>query len=362
MKSKLLLISFFLVIVIYHKPVNAENRTGNVNAKKTKTEASAPPADSDRKIEAPPAEPESSKSDLSAERIDPLSKYFLTGQFVIGTPGFSLELENQNQTKKVSYAPNLKGTVGIGISFKDLIGATASLHGSPSADSYTKGSTDYDDFHFVFDFKNFFIEAQYQRYNGLYVSNSTEVDPTAAGNILAPNISMQNILLEFTYVFRPQKFSIQAAISRTERQIHSGGSWLIGAKATQTTLENATGLIPTQIRSYYGADQDLTKDRSRTLMLTGGYAYTISFSEKFFSTLLGVVGYGWGDSSFASATSTSSLTYGASTVGLKFVLAYNGDSLIAGISSENDSTLSLTNTVRINSNPTLSQLFVGTRY
>ena len=175
-------------------------------------------------------------------------------------------------------------------------------------------------------------------------------------------MSMQNILLAFTYVFKPKNYSIQAALSRTERQIHSGGSWLAGIAATQTTIENSSGLIPSQVRNYFGVDQNITKDRSRTLMGTGGYAYTISFTEKFFTSLLGVVGYGLGDSSYTVSNVTSSLNFGAFTFSAKLVIAYNGDSFITGVSSESQVTNYQTQSIKINSDPMLSQLFFGTRY
>ncbi len=327
----------------------------------SKVESKAEPKAETKAIVAPD-EATAPKLALSQDRVDPLSKYILTGQIVFGTPGFSLELENQNQAKKVSFAPNLAATIGFGLNYKDYVGATVSFKSGPQANSVAQGSTEYDDFHFNFDFKNFLVETQYQRYNGLYVSNTAEVDSTAIGNILAPNMSMQNMLLAFTYVFRPKNFSIQAALSRTERQIHSGGSWLMGGAATQTTIENAAGLVPSQIRTYFGTDQNMTKDRSRTLMMTGGYAYTISFSEKFFATILGTLGYGWGDSSFVVSNVTSNFNFGASSLGAKIVIAYSGDQFIMCISGESLSTISQTKSMRINSDPIFSQAFFGTRY
>lgn len=301
-------------------------------------------------------------ANAASDRVDPLAQYFLTGQLVFGISGFSLNLQNQDQTKKIEFDPNLVTTIGVGLSFKDYIGVTASFHAGPETDPVNRGHTAYDDFHFDFDFKNFLVEAQYQRYKGLYVSNTSDIDPTLRSNILEPNMSMQNILLAFTYVFNPKNFSIQAALSRTERQIHSGGSWLLGALGTQTTIENSEGLLPTQIRSSFGADQNITKDRSRTLMVTGGYAYTAVLTDKFATTLLGDLGYGWGDSSFTDPIGTTNLNYSSNTLGLKLVIAYNGDLLISGISIEAQTVFSQTNSIRINSAPVLSQIFFGSRY
>ena len=357
-------IAFFLFLAILSAQSNLwaeSDKAANKSTLKTKPKGATAPTP-----EAPkPAEEVPPKVEMKIdqpERIDLLSKYLLTWQVVFGTPGFSLELENLNQTSKVSFAPNLSETVGLSINFRDYFGVTGSLHGAPKADSAQRGHTDYDDFHFDFDFKNFLVETQYQRYNGLYVSNTPAIDSTYVGNLLEPNMSMQNILLAFTYVFKPKNYSIQAALSRTERQIHSGGSWLAGIAATQTTIENSSGLIPSQVRNYFGVDQNITKDRSRTLMGTGGYAYTISFTEKFFTSLLGVVGYGLGDSSYTVSNVTSSLNFGAFTFSAKLVIAYNGDSFITGVSSESQVTNYQTQSIKINSDPMLSQLFFGTRY
>ncbi len=303
---------------------------------------------------------------FSAERsdhIDPLEQNFMTLQVAEATSGFSLALINSQGNRTINYSPNILTSTSVSVAFKDYIGASFSFRGAAEPQTqYSKGTTDYDDFHFTFDFSNFYIEGVYQRYNGLYISNSSDADPTVKGNILLPNMSVQNIVFNYTYIFRPKTFSISAALSRTERQIKSGGSWLMGGSLIQTTLANATGMLPLAVRNQYGPDQNITDDRTRCLILTGGYGHTFVFAEKYFATLIGNIGYGLGESSFNDSVQSFHAGYTAFKVALKAILAYNGDSFLAGADVQADSLTSQTNSMQIQSGPIFVTFFVGTRF
>ncbi len=298
----------------------------------------------------------------SSDRIDPLSQNFMTVQVNTATPGFSLDLANSDGNKTVSFAPNLTSTYGVSVAFTDYIGGSVAFHGAADPNQASKGQTSYDDFRFTFDFKNCYVEALYQRYNGLYVSNSVEVDPSAKSNILAPNMSMQNISLNYTYAFQPKNFSILAALSRTARQIRSGGSWLLGGSFIQTTISNTAGLLPQAIRSQFGPDQNITDVRSRSLSTKGGYGYTFAITDKSFITLLGDLGLGWGDSTFNDSLNSFHVGFTSILGDAKIIMAYNGDSVICGISGDTQTILSKTNSMDIHSSPTLTTLFLGTRF
>ena len=149
-------VAFFLFLAILSAQSNlwaesdkAADKTANKSTIKTKPNGATAQTPEMPK----PVEEVSPKVELQIEqpeRIDMLSKFLLTWQVVFGTPGFSLELENLNQTSKVSFAPNLSETVGLSINFRDYFGVTGSLNGAPKADSALRGHTDYDDFHFDF--------------------------------------------------------------------------------------------------------------------------------------------------------------------------------------------------------------------
>jgi hypothetical protein len=298
-----------------------------------------------------------------ADRIDPLDQSFMTLQMASATSGFSLALINSQGNRTINYSPNLLSSTSLSVAFKDYIGASFSFRSAAEPQTqYSKGTTDYDDFHFTFDFSSFYFETIYERYNGLYILNSSDADPSVRGNILLPNMSVQNIVFNYTYIFQPKNFSISAALSRTERQIKSGGSWLMGASYIQTTLANASGLLPPAVRNQYGPDQNITDDRTRSLIVTGGYGHTFVFAEKYFTTLLGNMGLGAGESSFSDTVQSFHAGYTAFKIALKVIFAYNGDSFIGGADVQADSLTSQTNSMQIQSGPVFVTLFVGTRF
>lgn len=298
-----------------------------------------------------------------APRVLDLNEHKLTAHLILASPGFDLHILNQDQSREIVYRPNLASTTGVSLDYKDLIGISVAFRGdvAPSPDN-PKGDTNYDDFRFSFDYKNFLIESSYQRYHGLFISNSNSLSSTYSNYVVLPNMSLSHIATSVLWVKNPKRFSHHAALSRTERQIKSGGSWLFGGSLAQTRVENSESFIPSLIKTDFGLYRDIQYNRYASLCAVAAYAYTVAWTEKIFSSLALGFGLGPGFSHFEDALHEYNSSYISYHVKAKIIIAYNGDQFISGIGLDTESTSAIADSISFSSNPSLFYLFFGTRF
>lgn len=292
-------------------------------------------------------------------------KTFVTKLFA-EVPGYDLQFKSQIHSKNLKFQPHVAGVTGVSVSLLGLFGVGYGFRNPiKEEDLNKKGKTDYEDWRFSFAYDEFNLDLNYQSYEGFYLENSETVDPSWSSGqdfLQYPDMKLENISLNFTYVWSPDDFSLAAPLDHTVRQNKSGGSFLLGAAVNQTRFSNSEGLFPDAVAAQYGDDQNLTEVRFLALTAKAGYGYTFIWSENWYASLAALLGGGVHLGKFNTPTTSYDKQDSSYKADALISIGYNGDSFLSGLTATADSTSFKTDSTEISSNIWKLRLFLGARF
>ncbi len=238
----------------------------------------------------------------------------------------------------ILYEQNVSTRMGVGVDFSQ-IGFYLSFNTlQPEQDENIYGLADNTDFQFHFYFKKLALDLYYQDFRGYYLSNSAEV-LGAATPIVRDDMRSEFYGGSAYWIFSHDRLSIAAANAGTERQVSSGGSWLMGLGYSEQWLRSNGVLAPTGLETTYGEMGALQQGKFKTLHLSAGYAYTWVFVPKWFFHFWISIGAGPQHQDFVSRITGSVKRWAPASKGVgRFSLGYNGDTFFCAINAVNDST------------------------
>lgn len=174
-----------------------------------------------------------------------------------------------------------------------------------------------------------------QQFKGFYWGNPDEVNRLINQRAFPKRPDISNRLFQTSgyYIFSPNRFSNMGAQGENERQTRSGGSFLAGLGFAADRMRGDTALIPMSQRENFGASRQLKEVRSRLFHVSGGYAHTFVWRQKWFASIYLVPGI-----AYFSATETDVEGYRSSQKSegtLRFEnrisLGYNTDTYFTGL-------------------------------
>ena len=285
-------------------------------------------------------------------------------------PSYNIELKARNEQgaavgTSVKLAPHLSALSGVDLSTSIIGLGYATKAVSSEEEIRMKGETDYDDYRLSLTFPSLFFLLNYQSYQGFFIENSTTIDPTTGGSnpsILYPDLHLTNASVNATYTFSPESFSLKAAWDQTVRQSSSGGSWLAGVYVGDTRFKNNAPLVPSQIRSGFGVDQDLREGRFSSVIARGGYGHTFVLSQKWFFSLTGLLGFGPQMGKTYDGIEDRKHNTTASLADFFVSTGFNGDTFFAGFYGMANLTNYTTQSVQITSAINVSRIYLGVRF
>lgn len=290
----------------------------------------------------------------------------------VETPSYDFRLKVRTHDgsgvtgRQVIWSPNLRTLSGADVSIGDWIGFGYAGKGPMSnRDRVNKGITDYDDWRLNIAFESIFVLLGFQKYQGFYLQNSSSIDASTGGS--APSIQssamkIQNVTASLTYIFHPQRFSLKAAFDNTVRQESSGGSWLVGVGASEIIFSDEQPLIPSQIRSEYGVDQNLIKGRFSAFLVRGGYGHTFVLGRKWFVSLTALLGLGVQAGKSTDTIETRSNNSNANLLDALLSAGYNGDQFFSGLQVIGTTTTYRTTSIEIDSAIYSTKVYIGVRF
>ncbi len=231
-------------------------------------------------------------------------------------------------------------------------------------DKLQKGGTEYEDWRLNFAFKQFHVKLNYARFKGFFIEDSREVNPSwNEGDPFyqKPELISQNIGVNFTWIINPDDFSLVAAYDQTERQEKSGGSFLIGAAASETLFEDQDQIIPTNVQGPFGQHQHITEGRFQSFTVKAGYGYTFVLAKKYFAALSGQFGFGRQYMKIKGTDFSDSTWAPAKKGDLIVSLGYNGDDYYSGLFASGDQTDYKTGEMEIAVNQWMVRAYFGFR-
>lgn len=266
-----------------------------------------------------------------AAHWDPAGEETLFAQFGINANSLSVELQPEIG-KKLNYQPNVGGKLWYGLSYGDVGVSLGFSQYATSERDAMYGASRSTDFQFHFYLTKIILEAYYQSYEGYYLQNQGDVDPSHTANqpfFHIPSFETRHLGAGITYVLNKDEFSAAAAFSQTSRQLRSGGSWLVNSSLTDHKLTTNQSLIPSFLSGQYGKVEDLRSAYLTSLSVGGGYAHIFTYANYYFSALLMVnlcqqyqkIGY---------TTNSEEGWVGNTQSGTKISVGYNGEKFTMG--------------------------------
>lgn len=269
------------------------------------------------------------------------TSYFISYADQLNLKVFGILKSNQighydNFTEEyVYYRPNENFNLGIGVSHYWLGLDIAINFPFINNDNDIFGDTRRFDIQASAYIKRLAIDFNYQKYQGYYGSNAASYIPGFNINQpeypIRPDIRSFNLGANALWIFSPHRFSYRAAFVYNERQIRSGGSWLLTSGLSIFEMDADSTIIPIQLRDRFNTDADFRDTRYVNLGLGGGYGHTFVIGKKWFFSLTLAVGLGPTFKNDKKVSETDIRMAVRATV--RAAIGFNGPKYFYGISS-----------------------------
>jgi hypothetical protein len=185
----------------------------------------------------------------------------------------------------------------------------------------------------------FWVNAVWQRFSGMYWSNPD----AAARTILQPgyfpirdDIFCNLLHLNAFYIFSPNRFSNPAAQGENERQLKSGGSFLLGLGFFFDVMHGDQPFIPQSQATNFENLAQVNEIKARFLSLSGGYAHTFVLFKKAYFSIYMIPGLSRFNASQTTLSDEKRTAKGqwAPRLDLRLSMGYNTDKYFGGIMAQ----------------------------
>jgi hypothetical protein len=152
----------------------------------------------------------------------------------------SLSFDVRNgDSDKVKYKPNNSYSLGLGVYLFEISAEISFELPMNEKSQSTFGSTEAREIHANFLGNNWGVDVFRQRYDGFYFTMPSRTAPSVI--VKRPDIELTNTGVNGIYAFNKRRFSLKSAYNYSERQLKSGGSFLItGNLNTFKTVQQVT--------------------------------------------------------------------------------------------------------------------------
>lgn len=191
----------------------------------------------------------------------------------------------EGEKRRVNYAPNDRGYIGIGAYIFDVgleLAVKIPAAFERSKDKY--GETDFIDFQGNIYGRKWCFDGTFQKYKGFYLNNAKDISPgfQAGDNFpQRPDLSVMNIILNGIHIFNHQKFSFRSGFNQADKQIKNAGSLILLLSTARYSINADSLIIPGEVVSDYGDGGTLRGGSFITFSVLPGYAYNFAFRDFF---------------------------------------------------------------------------------
>lgn len=201
-------------------------------------------------------------------------------------PNYSqVEIRNPDISDNMLFKPNPQSLFGFGFSYSWIgLGVSFTL---PSTDEDTKkyGKTQKFDFEAHYTLRRLMIDLTLKSYKGFYLNNPKDyIDNWNSSSPYpqAPNLQTVSIAGSFAYIFRPDRYSPNAAYSFTRAMRRSGGSWMIGGFISINGIGSDSSIVPKAIKTYVDPKLELNSVVFSNIGFSFGYSHLFTIFKKNF--------------------------------------------------------------------------------
>jgi len=200
------------------------------------------------------------------------------------------------------------------------------------------GESKYLDLSFQTSFRSFIADYYFQWNRGYYVSNPDDFMTRTTGSSYPLRGDMRTNLVGFniSYLFNSERFSYKASFQQNEFQKRSAGSpiagvegyWMLGMADSSFVAGSMPGLYADDSSSYNQADL-------YNFGLSGGYAYTFVWKERFYLSMATTFGLSAGFHRLHNTADSYTCCQGFSaglTNNTKIAVGFNNNNYYVGLS------------------------------
>lgn len=269
-------------------------------------------------------------------------------------------VDREGGNRKINYAPNDRGYIGIGTYIFDVgleLAFKVPLAFGRSKSRY--GDTDFIDFQGSLYGKKWSADATFQKYDGFYVSNAADIYPDFDVEKNYPqraDLSVMNISLNGIHIFNHEKFSFRSGFIQADKQIKSAGSPIMILSATRYSVNADSLLMP-----FSESNKNFKDGRFVSLSLMAGYAYDFVLNN-FFVKLNANGGAGVQHQKFEMGSGGKQQWDLAPKLNFRAALGYDNERFFAGASFMMQKTSIDFEGIRINNTTGNYKIFVGYRF
>lgn len=245
------------------------------------------------------------------------------------TTSFEVALQ-KDRNQRLTYKPNNSFGLGAGI-YAFGIGAEFTFAIQPKQElQYTYGHSSATDLQLNLLSKRWGMDVFTQHYAGFYVTDPNKTIPAGTPFPQRPDISTWNTGLNGIYVFNKNKYSLRAAYNFSEKQLRSGGSFLLSGTLNTFSLRADSAVYGLNYEAVLGANSAFQKLDYTTLSVAPGYGHTFVYKNLFLNASLSV-----GPAHHWVYYQSHGVDYNSTTVNTffdaRFAVGYNGDKFFMGV-------------------------------
>lgn len=267
-----------------------------------------------------------------------------------------------DRSKVLNYRPNNSFGVGVGFYLFEVAIELTSAIPLNEKNRATYGESDVRDLQINFLAKNFGGDVYNQNYRGFYVADPNNLVVTDEDFAKRPDIEMVNTGLNGIYIINHEKFSLRSAYNFSERQLKSGGSFVVTGTLNNVRLRSDSSILGSRYRDFFPVDGAFNEMRYTTLSLAPGYTFSLVYRSFFLNTSLAVgPAHHW--IYYKPANRPERYDIAINTFAdIRIAIGYNSQRFFAGMSYVTQSRDIRFDDIRFTSNSSVFKILAGYRF
>lgn len=268
---------------------------------------------------------------------------------------------NRNDNESVVFKPNNSYAVGFGAYVFDLSFEVTFAIPINEKNRTIFGESSARDLQINTLSKKWGADLYYQKYQGFY-SDDGSYYPSDKPYPQRSDITTKNFGLTGLYIFNDEKFSVKSVFNFSERQLKSGGSWLLTGTVNSFKLNADSAVVDVVYRDQIGLGSSFDALRYTTFSIAPGYAYNVVYKNFFLSgaLMLGPA-HNWTYYKMEDESEKNDIRINVFS-SLRLGLGYSNDRFFAGINYVMQSRAVRFEDVQVSSSSSTFRFLVGYRF
>lgn len=293
---------------------------------------------------------------LSRQHIKSYPDHFFLWP-VLKQRSLNFRVRDLEDNRSVRYKPNNSYALGVGAYVFDISLEFTFAIPINERDRRIYGRSSARDFQINALGRNWGADLFMQRYKGFYSNAYFLPGPEAFPQ--RPDIAARNTGLTGMYVFDPDRYSLRSAFNFSERQLVSGGSFILTGTINRFKVVADSAIMePGESES----ESSFKKLRYTTLSVAPGYAYTFVRNNFFLSgAIMAGPAHNWIYYQRADNTGEHDIRFNT-FASVRLGLGYATDTFFAGLNYAQQSRMVKFNDLRFTNNSSTFRLLVGFRF